>query len=177
METVNKEFVYSQDRETMDDISDYKGPVKMEKKKTKKEKAWSLFKQNLMVPFLILGMVLGIAIGLGIREADEDFSNDKRRIMYLNFPGELFMRLLKMVILPLIISSLISGMANLPAEAAGRMGGRAITYYITTTFLSVLLGILVVCTIKPGDLGDEDIDEKKKDRVQEPVDSLLDLIR
>jgi len=60
--------------------------------------------------------------------------------MYLGFPGQLLMRMLKMMILPLIISSLIAGLANLDVSSSGKMGGRAVLYYMTTTLLSVILG-------------------------------------
>lgn len=62
--------------------------------------------------------------------------------MFLGFPGELLMRMLKMMILPLIISSLIAGLANLDIGSSGRMGGRAVLYYMATTFLAVVLGKL-----------------------------------
>ena len=60
--------------------------------------------------------------------------------MYLAFPGDLLMRMLKMMILPLIISSLIAGLANLDMGSSGRMGGRAVLYYMSTTLLAVILG-------------------------------------
>ena len=60
--------------------------------------------------------------------------------MFLAFPGDLLMRMLKMMILPLIISSLIAGLANLDMGSSGRMGGRAVLYYMSTTLLAVILG-------------------------------------
>ena len=50
------------------------------------------------------------------------------------------MRMLKMMILPLIISSLIAGLANLDMGSSGRMGGRAVLYYLSSTLLAVILG-------------------------------------
>ena len=73
--------------------------------------------------------------------------------------------------------SLISGVADLPLEAMGKLGWRVIVYYFSTTFTAVLLGILMVTTIKPGEKG-RDVDKSdKKDPYVHPVDSLLDLIR
>ena len=47
---------------------------------------------------------------------------DKRQIMYLEFPGIILMRMLKMLILPIIVTSLISGISNLPSGNAGKIG-------------------------------------------------------
>ena len=63
--------------------------------------------------------------------------------MFLAFPGDLLMRMLKMMILPLIISSLIAGLANLDVGSSGKMGGRAVLYYMSTTLLAVILGKVV----------------------------------
>ncbi len=69
------------------------------------------------------------------------------------------------------------GMANLPSQAAGRIGGRAVLYYMLTTVLAVLLGILLVTTIKPGSRDDDPIDRANRDTVLKPADAILDLVR
>ena len=60
------------------------------------------------------------------------------------------MRMLKMLILPLIVSSLIVGLADLDQSASGKLGRRAVVYYMATTGLAVILGILLVVAINPG---------------------------
>jgi Na+/H+-dicarboxylate symporter len=65
--------------------------------------------------------------------------------------GKLFLKLLKMVVLPLVISSLLSGIVGLgDAKKLGRMGGRAIGWYLTTSMLAILTGITLVNLIRPG---------------------------
>lgn len=65
--------------------------------------------------------------------------------------GGLFLRLLKMVALPLIVSSLISGVMGLgDASRLGRMFGRTIAYYLSTSMLAICTGLLMVNTIRPG---------------------------
>ena len=98
--------------------------------------------------------------------------------MYLAFPGDLLLRMLKVCIIPLIFASLVAGMASLPTKAAGRLGGYTVLYYLITTFMAVLLGILLVATIKPGEkrLDRDKVYEEKK-KLVEPVDAMLDLIR
>ncbi|KJH39821.1 hypothetical protein DICVIV_14285, partial [Dictyocaulus viviparus] len=58
--------------------------------------------------------------------------------MLVSFPGELLMRVLKMMILPLIITSLISGLSQLEAKQCGKLGSLAFIYYIATTFIAVI---------------------------------------
>jgi len=77
-----------------------------------------------------------------------------------------------------LFDSLISGMAAIPSKAAGRLGGYAVLYYLITTFMAVLLGILLVSTIKPGNRRAVSDDIKvQRDKLVQPEDAILDLIR
>lgn len=88
------------------------------------------------------------------------------------------MRMLKMLIIPLIVSSLVSGLAGLDAKASGKMGLRAVVYYMSTTFIAVILGIILVVTIKPGSRTTvQDDDDLEKQQTANIADSFLDLIR
>uniref|UniRef100_A0A1I8A3U9 Amino acid transporter n=1 Tax=Steinernema glaseri TaxID=37863 RepID=A0A1I8A3U9_9BILA len=98
--------------------------------------------------------------------------------MLLSFPGEILMHMLKMMILPLIMSSLISGLAQLDAKQSGRMGSLAILYYVSTTILAVITGIVLVLTIHPGDPTiKEDLGEGMEGKTVSTLDTFLDLIR
>ena len=85
------------------------------------------------------------------------------------------MRMLKMLILPLIVSSLIIGLADLDQKASGKLGRRAIIYYMVTTILAVFLGIILVALIKPGNGVASSSGKSNKD--VRALDSFLDLIR
>ena len=68
--------------------------------------------------------------------------------------GDLFLRMLKMVSIPLIITSLISGITGLGrAERLGKMFGRTILYYLSTSLIAIFVGLAAVNIIRPG-LGD-----------------------
>lgn len=84
------------------------------------------------------GVLLGVALGFSLRSAE--LSSDT--IMLISFPGDLLMRMLKMLVLPLIVSSLITGVAVLDPKSSGKIGLYAILYYVVTTILAAILGSL-----------------------------------
>ena len=68
-----------------------------------------------------------------------------------SFLGSLFLQALKMLIVPLILSSIISGVAGMgDGGAMGRLGGKTLLYYLLTTLLAVLAGLTLVNAITPG---------------------------
>lgn len=70
---------------------------------------------------------------------------------YLSWMGDIFLRCLKMVIVPLIFSSIISGVTSIGSgKSLGRIGLKTITYYISTSLLAILTGLFLVNTIRPG---------------------------
>ncbi len=82
-----------------------------------------------------------------------------------------------MLIVPLVVSTLVAGLAGLDATASGKMGVRAIVYYMTTTFIAVVLGIVLVVTIQPGDRTVVDQEDEEEAEPSNVADSFLDLIR
>lgn len=72
-------------------------------------------------------------------------------IEYVSWMGDLFMRALRMLIIPLILSSLISGITNIGSGAnLGRIGGKTLLYYLSTSMLAIFTGQILVNIIKPG---------------------------
>uniref|UniRef100_A0A8C5EUS1 Amino acid transporter n=1 Tax=Gouania willdenowi TaxID=441366 RepID=A0A8C5EUS1_GOUWI len=119
--------------------------------------------------------LLWISVGVLVREYATLSNLDKK---YFGFPGEILMRMLKLVILPLIVSSMITGVAALDSEVSGKIGLRAVIYYFSTTIIAVILGIILVMTIKPGiSQTTEHIDRTGITPNDTTVDTLLDLIR
>lgn len=67
------------------------------------------------------------------------------------FIGDLFMRALKMLIVPLIVTSVVSGIASLQGvKGFARLGTKTAIFYVTTSLLSILLGLVLVNLIRPG---------------------------
>lgn len=131
-------------------------------------------RRNLLLLLLVASLAVGIALGIGLRFAPGD-PFDKRQLMYFKFPGELLMRMLKALVVPLMVSSLVSGLGGMDTKSFGRMGLYSIVYYMSTTFSAVLLGILLVCTIRPG----LNVDREATGTAQPGniADSFLDLLR
>ncbi|XP_068952252.1 excitatory amino acid transporter 1 isoform X4 [Petaurus breviceps papuanus] len=100
-----------------------------------------------------------------------------REVKYFSFPGELLMRMLQMLVLPLIVSSLVTGMAALDSKASGKMGLRAVVYYMTTTIIAVVIGIIIVIIIHPGKGSKENMHREGKIVQVTAADAFLDLIR
>lgn len=78
-------------------------------------------------------------------------------VNYISWMGILFLRALKMVIIPLIFSSIISGVTSIgEGKNLGRLGLKTLTYYLSTSTLAILTGLVIVNIVKPGvgvDLG------------------------
>ena len=68
----------------------------------------------------------------------------------LVFFGTLFLNALKMLIVPLVMASIITGMMNLNGDTLGRLGSKTILYYATTSLVAILIGLFFVNLLQPG---------------------------
>jgi len=145
---------------------------------TAAQKAKAFMKQNLL-PFLTVSGVLGgAAAGLILRYSRAE-GWTKREVMYVGYPGEIFLRSLKALIIPLIVSSLVSAIGTLDLSLSKKIGARAVAYYMTTTVSAVILGIILVVSIQPGSGGTDDSLIKASGKAKEVTtsDLLMDLVR
>ncbi|MCD4771844.1 MAG: dicarboxylate/amino acid:cation symporter [Bacteroidales bacterium] len=75
----------------------------------------------------------------------------KDHVKYIAWMGEIFLRALKMIIVPLIFTSIVSGITNIGnAKNLGRLGFKTILYYMSTSLLAIITGLFLVNIIKPG---------------------------
>ncbi|XP_027559244.1 excitatory amino acid transporter 5-like [Neopelma chrysocephalum] len=128
--------------------------------------------KNGLLTLSMLSVATGCLLGFLLRTLE---LTDLEK-QYFSFPGELLMRMLKMLILPLITSSLMSGLATMDSRACGKMGVITITYYLWTTFMAVTVGIILVVSIHPGAAAQKENNTVGK-VVLSSADALLDLIR
>jgi proton glutamate symport protein len=64
--------------------------------------------------------------------------------------GNLFLRMLQMVAVPLIVTSLLTGVMGLSGQAVGRMFSRTLSYYLITSLLAIVTGLVIVNLVRPG---------------------------
>lgn len=101
---------------------------------------------------IIIGLILGIVWAL----LSSSLGWSSFTIDWIAPFGTIFINLLKLIAVPLVLVSIISGVANIGDPASlGRMGGKTLLIYLVTTFLSASVGLLLVNTIQPGKLIDE----------------------
>ena len=95
-------------------------------------------------------IALGLAVLTGL-VFDETFTLFGVSLLaVLSFVGTLFLNALKMLIVPLVMASIISGMMSLSGDTLGRLGSKTILYYASTSLVAILIGLLFVNLFQPG---------------------------
>lgn len=96
-------------------------------------------------------IALGLAAAAGLATREDGSLLGLPALAVYDFLGSLFLNALKMLIVPLIVASIIAGLANNRGTAGlGRLGGKTVAWYLTTTTLAVLVGLLAVNLVQPG---------------------------
>jgi proton glutamate symport protein len=109
-------------------------------------------KSTPVLPILI-AMIAAAVVGALIRNflGAEGAIGSLKLVPLFDLVGTLFINLLKMIIVPLILSSVINGVASLGSGPdLGRLGGKTLAFYVTTTLLAVLIALCVVNVVQPG---------------------------
>ncbi|MCP3932663.1 MAG: dicarboxylate/amino acid:cation symporter [Bacteroidetes bacterium] len=90
---------------------------------------------------ILIGLVLGVLFGIFLSEG----------VKYVSWMGDLFLRLLKMIVIPLIVTSIVTGLSNIQSSSGlGRLGLKTVGYYLTTSLFAITTGLVLVNIIKPG---------------------------
>lgn len=125
---------------------------------------------------IFIGLALGIIFGFLARNLG--FVNFV--VNNVSVLGDIFTRGLQMIIIPLIISAIISGVTSIgSAESFGRLSAKTITYYVMTSLLAIVTGLFLVNIIEPGvgaKLGLEKVPEELAANVEKIGDTLLGII-
>ncbi len=108
---------------------------------------------------ILIALALAVVAG-ALTGADTAFLGIRYYEVY-NFIGTMFLNALKMLIVPLIVSSIITGIAGIGGTSdLGRMGLKTILYYATTSLIAILIGLTVVDVVAPGIIDGEPARER-----------------
>ncbi|MDF1753397.1 MAG: dicarboxylate/amino acid:cation symporter [Verrucomicrobiales bacterium] len=112
-----------------------------------KFKPWQL----ILLAMLLALVVGGIVNARMVNDAGEMSALGNRLVSIFDYVGNIFMSLLKMVIVPLVLSSVVVGIARLGnTRGFARMGGKTLCYYMLTSLFAILIGLTMVNFFKPG---------------------------
>jgi len=116
---------------------------------------------------IIIGLVLGIIYGvLAASNGWSKFTSD-----WISPFGTIFINLLKFIAIPLVLSSLVTGVASLSdLKKLSRIGGKTIGIYITTTAIAVTIGLIVVNLLQPGNRVPEKMQKQLQQTYQQDVE-------
>lgn len=107
-------------------------------------------KKNRLTVYILIAMVLGFGVGILVHETGspefiKGFSKN------INLLGKVFIRLVQMIIAPLVFSTLVVGIAKLgDMKTVGRVGGKALLWFISASLVSLLIGLVLVNLLQPG---------------------------
>lgn len=121
---------------------------------------------------IIIGLVLGIVFGV-VAAANQwsQFTQD-----WIAPFGTIFVNLLKLIAVPLVLASLITGVASLhDLTKLSRMGGKTIAIYIGTTIASITIGLILVNTLRPGDVMPPELSQQLQDNFQSEAQARADV--
>ena len=108
-------------------------------------------KSNKLTIYIIIAMIAGALLGYYIHESKDQATIDgfSKNVKLLT---TIFLRLVQMIIAPLVFSTLVVGIAKLgDLKTVGRVGGKALLWFVTASLVSLLIGLVLVNIFKPGE--------------------------
>ena len=113
---------------------------------------YELLKSRLWLK-IVLAMILGVGIGIFLSPASGLITNNTSLTIgsWLALPGKVFLGLIQMIVIPLVFASVIRGLAaSEDMEQLRQLGFRLVGYFIFTTCVAIIIGIVVALVIRPG---------------------------
>ncbi|ABB13196.1 dicarboxylate/amino acid:cation symporter [Burkholderia sp. Ac-20384] len=108
-------------------------------------------KKHNITKYIVVAMILGIAVGYACHSAFPDPNMAKEVAGYVSLLSDVFLRLIKMIIAPLVFATLTVGIAQMgDGSAVGRVGVKAFGWFFIASFTSLLLGLLTATILQPG---------------------------
>ena len=108
--------------------------------------------RSTLTTIILIAMLLGIAVGYACHTLWPDPATAKTIAGYISLMTDVFLRLIKMIIAPLVFSTLVVGVAHMgDPKIVGRIGAKAMVWFISASLVSLLLGLVLVNILRPGD--------------------------
>lgn len=128
---------------------------------------------------ILIAMIVGAIVGVIFNQAF-DSKPEGGLFNVIVALGTIFIRLLKMVIVPLVFTSIVSGVSSVGSgKSIGRLGGKTLLYYMTTSIFAILIGLFFANLIQPGvgaNIPAGDFDPSKLQTPGSPADILIRMI-
>ena len=129
---------------------------------------------------ILIAMAVGIVFGIVFQYTNANLSENSIYSFIVSL-GTIFVRLLKMIIVPLIFTSIVTGISSISTgKKLGRLGTKTLFYYLTTSLFAILIGLTLTNLIKPGigvDLPKSDsFDVSKLNKPGSPAEILIRMI-
>ena len=107
--------------------------------------------KNRLTLYIAVGMALGVAAGYVCHASAADAAAAKTMAGYFSIITDIFLRLIKMIIAPLVFATLVSGLAGMESgQEVGRIGLRTVGWFVCASLLSLALGLVLANVLQPG---------------------------
>ena len=101
--------------------------------------------------YILIGMVLGVVVGQIMHLALDPVLVKEQVAPWLKLLSDIFLNLIKLLVAPLVLSTIVVGIAHMGDSAAlGRIGFRAVSWFIVASLISIGLGLVMVNLFEPG---------------------------
>ncbi len=101
--------------------------------------------------YILAGLLLGLAVGFAMNQSIGEPAKLAAAADYFTIVTDIFLRLIRMIIAPLVFATLVVGIAHMgDTTALGRIGARTLAWFLGASFLSLTLGLLLVNLLHPG---------------------------
>lgn len=115
---------------------------------TRMQKITKAFEVYRLMALTLICVILGIIIGLISRPYARNWT--ERKFMYIELPGELYLRFLKLMIIPLLVSNVILSFGTIQGKISSRLGKVAGCFYLISNIVAIAVAILCAMIISPG---------------------------
>lgn len=127
---------------------------------------------------IIIALILGLLVGIGFNYVSPDIFETVDHY-FLSPVGQIFLRLIQMMVVPIVFVSIVLGTANIGnPKKLGRIGGKTITFFLITTALAITIAITLALIVKPGEEGlmEQNIEEFNASETPSVVETIINII-